>query len=78
VAVGLPVTRALREVEEAHPRVVGMAPDDLPRRLLDAVPDDEELHGRALLVERARERVREERDVTVGRDEDRRVDHAGS
>jgi len=22
-----------------------MAPDDLPRRLLDAVPDDEELHA---------------------------------
>ena len=46
VPVRLAVPRSLREVEEADARVVLVAGDDLPGLVLDAVADDEELHGR--------------------------------
>ena len=68
--------RALRKIEEANALVALVARDDLAGRVLDAVSHDEELDRGSLLVERAVDRVREDRRVTKRRDQDRGVGHA--
>src|SRR5687768_11374428 len=78
VPVSLPVALALREVEEAHARIGEERLERGPSVVLDAVPDDEQLDRRPLLSERASHRVRQQRRVAVGRDEDGRVGHGAS
>ena len=76
--VPLAVPLALRQVEEAHARVGEERLDGGAGVVLDPVADDEHLDRRFLLAERARHGVRQQRGVTIGRNENCGVGHGRS